>query len=652
MNHLPALPLEGNYLNYREALQVVSTEARAMYNVGRANLTFWTPNINIVRDPRWGRAMETSGEDPFLTSVYAVSFVRGMQEGAAPEEEPDVTPGRGPHRLKVSACCKHYIAYDLENWEGIDRHHFDAQVTIQDLEDSYNPPFQSCIQEGRASSLMCSYNRVNGIPSCASHEFLTNIVREQWHLDGYIVSDCGAVLRMYRDVSYASTPEDAVADALHAGMDVECGSYSASHGQEAYDQGKLNETTINSSLINQYLVRMRLGMFDGDPRNQRYGELGPSDVCTEANQELALEAARQGIVLLKNDGNSLPLKRSSNLTLAVVGPHSKSSTDLLGNYHGIPCKDITPLQGIEKLAGGSYGNVNYSPGCNETTCEGDDLIADAVSISREADAIIIFAGLNLIQEREKLDRTSLSLPGYQQKLIQAIADIANSKPVVLVIISGGPVDLSFAKDDGRIQSILWVGYPGEAGGQAIAEVIFGDYNPGGRTPVTWYPESYTLVNMTDMHMRPNDTTGYPGRTYRFHTQPVVYEFGHGMSYSTFEYRFLSSPVVLKLSPTDAPQNSTFQVTVVVKNNSSRGGYETVLLYSRPPEPGVEGAPLKQLVAFKKVHLIGNSETQVVFDLDPFKHLTVVEVDGKHVLRSGDHSLQVAEQTLRVTVSTD
>lgn len=318
------------------------------------------------------------------------------------------------------------------------------------------------------------------------------------------------------------------------GLDLNCGGYLASYTEGAVSMGKVKEWRVDSAVSNLFTVRMRLGMFDGQPSSQEFGNLGVADVCSPAHQELAVEAARQGIVLLKNDGNTLPLSKGQ--TLAVIGPNANATHTMLGNYEGIPCKYITPLQGLVQ-----FGKVEFSQGCVSTACQQGDLIDSAVGATSEADAVILVMGLSQVQESEALDRTSLLLPGNQEKLITAVAEAAAGKPVVLVLMCAGPVDISFAKNDKRIPSILWVGYPGQSGGQAMAEVIFGDHNPGGKLPVSWYPEDYTKVGMTNMQMRPDTSQNYPGRTYRFYTGETIYSFGYGLSFTSFKHSFAMAP---------------------------------------------------------------------------------------------------------------
>ncbi|XP_016505031.1 beta-D-xylosidase 1 isoform X2 [Nicotiana tabacum] len=441
--------------------QVVSDEGRAMYNGGAAGLTFWSPNVNILRDPRWGSCQETPGEDPHLVAQYAISYVKGLQGGGG---------GRGTSRLKVAACCKHYTAYDLDDWNGVDRYHFNAKVSRQDLEDTYNVPFKACVAEGNVASVMCSYNQINGKPSCADPTLLRDTIRAQWRLNGYIVSDCDSVGVLFEQQHYTRFPEDAAAATIKAGLDLDCGPFLAIHTEQAVRTGKVSEMEVNYALANTITVQMRLGMFDGP--NGPYANLGPRDVCTPAHQQLALQAAREGIVLLKNIGRALPLSPQRHRTVAVIGPNSDATVTMIGNYAGVPCGYISPLQGIAR-----YARTVHQHGCMGVACPGNQQFGVAEVAARHADTTVLVMGLDQSIEAEARDRVSLLLPGYQQELISRVA-MASRGPVVLVLMSGGPIDVTFAKNDPRVSAILWVGYPGQAGGAAIADVLFGAANPG------------------------------------------------------------------------------------------------------------------------------------------------------------------------------
>ncbi|KAL7001944.1 Endo-1,4-beta-xylanase 2 [Sarracenia purpurea var. burkii] len=628
--------------------KVVSTEARAMYNVGLSGLTFWSPNINIYRDPRWGRGHETPGEDPLLTSKYGSSYVRGLQQSDDGDQD----------RLKVGACCKHYTAYDVDNWNGTDRYHFNAVVTQQDLDDTYQPPFKSCVVDGNVASVMCSYNQVNGKPTCADPDLLSGVIRGQWNLHGYIVSDCDSVEVFYDYQHYTKTQEEAAAKALLAGLNLDCGVYLGKYTQGAVNAGLVNESVIDNAVSNNFATLMRLGFFDGDPRKGPYGNLGPNDVCTQAHQDLARQAAREGIVLLKNTAGSLPLSPTAISSLAVIGPNANATDTMIANYQGYPCKFTSPLQGLTASVA-----TTYAAGCSNTACAVIQL-DNAKTIAAAADATILIMGADLSIEAESRDRSSISLPGQQQQLVTAVANVSKG-PVILVIMSGGSMDVQFAKDNPKITSILWVGYPGQAGGAALADVIFGYYNPSGRLPVSWYPESYTNIPMTNMNMRPDPSTGYPGRTYRFYTGPTIYTFGDGLSYSEFTHHLGLAPSSVSIplgeghacrSSTcksidvveDGCQNLAFEIHLRVINGGEMGGSHSVLLFSSPP-PTVHNAPQKQLVGFEKVFLMPESEGLVRFMVDVCKDLSLVDELGNRKVALGQYLLHVGSLTHTLNV---
>ncbi|XP_043702161.1 beta-xylosidase/alpha-L-arabinofuranosidase 1-like isoform X3 [Telopea speciosissima] len=619
--------------------KVVSTEARAMYNVGLAGLTFWSPNINILRDPRWGRGQETPGEDPLLSSKYGSAYVTGLQQ----KDEFDFD------KLKVAACCKHYTAYDIENWKGVDRFHFDAQVTKQDLKDTFQPPFKSCVIDGNAASVMCSFNKVNGIPTCADPDLLAGVIRDEWKLLGYIVSDCDSVDVIYNAQHYTKTPEEAAAKTIMAGLELDCGTFLGQHTEAAIKAGLLNESAVDKAITNNFATLMRLGFFDGNPSRQFYGKLGPNDVCTPENQELAREAAQQGIVLLKNSHGSLPLSPTTIKSLAVIGPNANVTKTMIGNYEGTPCKYTTPLQGLTA----SVPTV-YQPGCPNVACTTAQL-DDAKNIASQADATVLVVGADQSIEAEGRDRVDVVLPGQQALLVTEVAKAAKG-PVILVIMSGGGMDISFAKDDHKITSILWVGYPGEAGGAAMADVIFGHYNPSGRLPMTWYPQEYVdKVPMTNMNMRADSATDYPGRTYRFYTGKTVYSFGDGLSYSKVSHHLALAPKLVSIpleedhvcrsqecksiEPLESScQNLAFDIHLRVKNMGRMGGSHTVLLFSTPPS--VHNAPKKHLIGFQKVSLTAQSEQLVKFKVDVCKDLSIVDELGSQKVALGSHILHV------------
>lgn len=651
----------------------MGVEGRSMFNLGQAGLTYWAPNVNIFRDPRWGRGQETPGEDPMLASAYAIQFVRGLQgvQGIKTvfHDHHDHYHDHDDDGLMVSACCKHFTAYDLEKWGEFARYNFNAVVSQQDLEDTYQPPFRGCVQQGKASCLMCSYNEVNGVPACASEDLL-GLVRNQWGFEGYITSDCDAVATVFEYQHYAKSPEDTVADVLKAGVDINCGTSLLLHTEAAIEQGMVKEEDLDRALFNLFSVQMRLGLFDGDPRRGKFGKLGPQDVCTTEHKTLALEAARQGIVLLKNDNKFLPLDRNDGASLAIIGPMATTSK-LGGGYSGIPCSPKSLYDGLKGYA----KTISYAFGCRDVPCDSDDGFAEAIDIAKEADFVVVVAGLDTTLETEDLDRVSLLLPGKQMDLVSHVA-AASKRPVILVLTGGGPLDVSFAETNQLIASILWVGYPGEAGGKALAEIIFGEFNPAGRLPMTWYPESFTNVPMNDMRMRADPSRGYPGRTYRFYTGSRVYGFGHGLSYSDFSYKFLSAPSKLSLSRitkggyrksllnkvekdmsevdhvhVDELRNCnslSFLVHISVMNLGDLNGSHVVMLFSKWPKV-IQGSPETQLVGFSRLHTISNKSIETSILVDPCEHFSFADEQGKMILPLGHHVLNVGDVEHTVSI---
>uniref|UniRef100_A0A0E0F4S7 Fibronectin type III-like domain-containing protein n=1 Tax=Oryza meridionalis TaxID=40149 RepID=A0A0E0F4S7_9ORYZ len=628
---------------WRRVGEAVGAEARALYNVGQASgLTIWSPNVNIFRDPRWGRGQETPGEDPVTASRYAVAFVTGLQGiGGEGSPEPET------ETLQASACCKHATAYDLDYWNNVVRYNYDSKVTLQDLEDTYNPPFKSCVAEGKATCIMCGYNSINGVPACASSDLLTKKVRQEWGMNGYVASDCDAVATIRDAHHYTLSPEDTVAVSIKAGMD------------------------IDKALVNLFAVRMRLGHFDGDPRsNAVYGHLGAADVCSPAHKSLALEVAQDGIVLLKNDAGALPLRPSAVTSLAVIGPNADNLGALHGSYFGPPCETTTPLQGIK---GYLAGRARFLAGCDSPACA-VAATNEAAALASSSNYVVLFMGLSQKQEQEGLERTSLLLPGEQQGLITAVANAAR-RPVILVLLTGGPVDVTFAKNNPKIGAILWAGYPGQAGGLAIAKVLFGDHNPSGRLPVTWYPDEFTRIPMTDMRMRADPATGYPGRSYRFYQGNTVYKFGYGLSYSKLSRRMFTSlstanagnlsllagvtarrtgddgggmsSYLVKEIGVERCNGLVFPAVIEVQDHGPMDGKHSVLMYLRWPTTS-GGRPARQLIGFRSQHLKVGEKAMVRFDVSPCEHFSWVGEDGDKVIDGGANFLMVGDEELEAS----
>ncbi|KZT29804.1 glycoside hydrolase family 3 protein [Neolentinus lepideus HHB14362 ss-1] len=571
---------------------VVSTEARAFNNYGRAGLDFWTPNINPFKDPRWGRGQETPGEDPYHLSQYVYSLIQGLQGGLDPE----------PY-FRVAATCKHFAGYDMEDWNGNVRYGFNAIITEQDLSEYYFPSFQSCVRDAKVSSVMCSYNAVNGIPSCASTYLLQNVVREFWGLteDRWITSDCDAVDNIYTPHNYTATLAEAVADAMNAGTDIDCGTTYSEALPDAYAQGLVSETQLYNALVRQYASLVRLGYFD-PAEIQPYRQLGWSAVNTPQAQILAYTAAVEGIVLLKNDG-TLPLT-SSIKNIALIGPWANATTSMQGNYQGIAPYLISPLMAAQ-AAGYS---VTYVFGTNITSNDTSGFAA-AVAAANAADAVIYAGGTDETVEREEVDRYNITWPGNQLDLIAELQQVG--KPFVVVQFGGGQVDDTVLKGNASVNALVWAGYPGESGGTALFDILSGKFAPAGRLPITQYPADYVnQVAMTDMTLRPSATN--PGRTYKWYSGTPIYEFGYGLHYTTFELSWLVEPsgtyniqtLVQQtglLSPyLDHAPFGTFNV--LVRNTGAvLSDYVTLLFVS-----GTYGStpyPNKQLVSYTRLHAL-------------------------------------------------
>jgi beta-glucosidase len=583
-------------LHYQVAT-AISDEARAKYQDAIAHgqhgiyegLTFWSPNINIFRDPRWGRGQETYGEDPYLTGSYGVAFIKGMQ-------------GNDPHYLKTVATIKHFAVHSGP--EPL-RHQFDARVSPYDLNDTYLPAFEKCVREAHPRSLMGAYNRVNGVPACANSFLLEETLRKRWGFDGYVVSDCGAISDISGGHKFARDNAEASADAVKAGCDLACdGAYRALG--DAVKRGLIAEATLDRSLQRLFTARFQLGMFD-PPASVPYTSIPISANDSPAHRELAARVARESMVLLRNEQNLLPLAKSVG-SVAVIGPNAADATVLLGNYNGQPSHSVTVLDGIRaKLGPGT--TVGYERGCDIKGMSKAGFAA-AVALAQKSDVVITVMGLNQSvegEEGEGGDRTELGLPGVQEELLKALA--ATGKPVVLVLLNGGAVAVNWAAE--HLPAILEAWYPGEEGGTAVADVLYGDYNPGGRLPVTFYRSTDDLPPFTDYAMR--------NRTYRYYTGKPLYPFGYGLSYTQFQVSDLSVPHTLA-------KGKPLTVTATVRNTGTRAGDEVVQLYLRPHPAGttLNGDPLPRLIlgGFKRLSLASGASSKVTFTLSPHQLLLV------------------------------
>jgi hypothetical protein len=508
-----------------------------------------------------------------------VNYVRGLQEG----EESKFT--------KVVATCKHYAAYSLEKWNGIERYAFNAKVDQQDLDETYLPAFKACVTEGKARSIMCSYNAVNGVPACASDFLLKQTLREKWGFNGYVVSDCDAIANVYDPHKYRNTSYEASAVSVIAGTDLDCGTFYGNL-MDAINHGVLTDSDLNTAVVRLYTQRFELGMFDKS--SNPYEKIPMSAINTQASQQVSLQAAHEGIVLLKNHAKSLPLDRNKIKTIAVIGPHANNVEVLWGNYQGMAPFTVTHLDGIKKAFS---GNVTFAQGC---TVSGNDTsgFAEAFKVASTADVTVLVIGIDQSIESEGLDRYNLTLPGVQARFALAVADAAKN-PIIVVLVNGGPLDVKDLRDSPRVGAIVEAWYGGQSAGTALADVLFGDYNPGGVLPVTFYPANYVnLTALTDMNMRP-----YPGRTYRYLQIDPVWRFGFGLSYTAFSVAFKDGSDQMQLY---RPIKSSLHI--MVKNIGDRDGDYIALAYAKSHNDDYtsHGA----LFAFERVHVKAGQVTMV------------------------------------------
>lgn len=736
----------------------ISDEARAKYHEFQRRgkrgiyqgLTFWSPNINIFRDPRWGRGHETYGEDPFLTSRMGYEFVSGMQ-------------GDDPKYLKTVATAKHFAVHSGP--EPL-RHSFNAQVSEIDLRETYLPAFRTLVVDAGVCSVMGAYNMFRDYPCCAN-PILYGILRNEWGFKGYIVSDCWAISDFYRFTHFAKDPAEAAAQAVKAGTDLECG-VDYKHLTEAVERGLLTEADIDTAVKRIFKARFRLGMFDPDIMVP-YAQIPFFVNCSDYNNGLSREAARESIVLLKNQNNILPLDKNIR-TIAVIGPNADNFESLIGNYNGIPKDPVTILRGItnkvtpdtkviyaegcdladgvhnltvipprylqtpdgmEGALGEYYNNrqmdgepaftrvddninfywENFSPrydlpdddfGVKWTTYlvapesgvfylgswgssgyeirfegkriisfrnehsafnreykvdleagkkykievlyrnySGDadmkllwarprpDMTHKAVDAAKQADAVILVLGLSQRLEGEEMpikidgflggDRTSINLPSSQEELFKAVE--ATGKPVIVVLANGGALSVNYEQD--KAAAILLAGYGGQQGGNAVADVLFGDYNPAGRLPVTYYRSVDQISAFENYDMN--------GKTYRFFKKEPLYPFGYGLSYTFFRYSNLSMPEKI-ISGND------IKVSVTVTNDGKLRGDEVVELYLTD-EKASTPRPVRQLEGFKRISLDPGESKEVEFTLKP-RQLSIINKKNKRVLEPGYFTISV------------
>ena len=593
----------------------VSDEARIKHNMAHRlgtqgqmyhGLSFWTPNINIFRDPRWGRGQETYGEDPYLTAVMGKSVVRGLQG-----------PMDAPYQ-KLLACAKHYAVHSGPEWS---RHRYNAEnIKLRDLYETYLYAFRALVKEAKVAEVMCAYNSFEGKPCCGSDRLLQQILREEWGFDGLVTSDCWAVDDFWKDYGhhYSKSKTEATSAAVIAGTDVECGESFGSL-RDGVKEGRIKEETIDRSLVRLLEARFRLGDLD-DPHLNPWNRIPADRLCSKEHADLALEAARKSIVLLKNNG-ILPLDPSmvnGQWSMAIMGPNAVDSTMMWGNYNGFPLHTITLAEGIRSIC----------PSATLIPWKRD--VEQQIQAAGDAQTVIFCGGISPNLEGEEMevkeegfkggDRTMIELPQTQRDILAALHKAG--KRVILANCSGSAIGL--VPEQQTTDAIVQAWYGGQAGGQALAEVIFGRINPSGRLPVTFYRNVEQLPDFEDYNME--------GHTYRYFRGEPLYPFGYGLSYSKFTY--------------SKPRFENGQLSLTVTNKSKWDGTETVLVYIS--KEGDTDGPIRTLRAFQRVDVPAGGSTAVSIPLpDNAFEWWDVKSNAMRIL-PGQYILHVGNQKLRIT----
>ncbi|WMJ88629.1 glycoside hydrolase family 3 C-terminal domain-containing protein [Anaerocolumna sp. MB42-C2] len=601
----------------------ISTEGRAKFNMQQKygdtdiykGLTFWSPNVNIFRDPRWGRGHETYGEDPYLTSRLGVSFVKGLQ-------------GNNEKYMKAAACAKHFAVHsgpeDL-------RHSFDAKVSKKDLNETYLPAFKACVQEGKVEAVMGAYNRTNGEPCCGSKTLLKETLRDKWGFKGHVTSDCWAIKDFHEHHMVTSTPVESVALAMNNGCDLNCGNMFV-HLLQAVRDGLVKEETITQAVTRLFTTRMKLGLFDA-PEKVPYNTINYDVVDSKEHKELNVKAAKKSIVLLKNKNGLLPLDKNKLKNVGVIGPNADNRKALIGNYEGTASEYVTVLEGIREYLGEDV-TVRFSEGCHlfkdkvQGLSRSNDRIAEVRAVADASDVIIACLGLDAGLEGEEGDegnefasgdKPNLKLPGLQEDILKVLYE--SGKPVVLVLLSGSALAVTWA--DEHIPAIVEAWYPGAQGGRGIAQMLFGEFSPEGKLPVTFYRTSEELPDFTDYNMT--------GRTYRYMKQDALYPFAYGLSYTEFALKETS------VSRNEINADTNVVCSVKVANIGKMDGAETVQVYIKALD--VKDAPVYQLKGIKKIFLKAGEEVDVQMVL-PAQAFALFDEEGKLVLNAGVYEVYI------------
>lgn len=602
----------------KTAGDVAATEGRAKYNAYTAEndrdiykgLTFWSPNVNIFRDPRWGRGQETYGEDPYLTSRLGVAYVEGLQGGG--------------EVLKSAACAKHFAVHSGP--EAV-RHEFNAVASKKDMAETYLPAFKACVQEAGVEAVMGAYNRTNGEPCCGSKVLMQDILRGEWGFAGHFVSDCWAIRDFHEHHMVTSTMEESAALALQMGCDLNCG-VTYQYLLKALEQGLVTEEEITESVVRLFTTRYLLGLFDGST----FDEIPFEKVECAEHLAVAQELSEKSVVLLKNDG-VLPLQKGK--TIGVVGPNANSREALVGNYHGTSSRYITVLEGIQDSVG-SDGRVLYSEGSHlfldrvEKLAYQDDRISEAVAVAKNSDVVVLCVGLNETLEGEEGDtgnsyasgdKNDLLLPESQRTLMDAV--LAVGKPTVVCLMAGSAIDLSAAQE--KASAVLQLWYPGARGGKAVADILFGACSPSGKLPVTFYRDSdlQDMPAFEDYSMK--------GRTYRYLEREPLYPFGYGLTYGDVR---VESAQAAKRDET----SGDVTLTASVKNVGSVSTQDVIQVYIKDANSPY-AVPNHSLCAFLRVSLAAG-ETKDIEIKVPGSAFLVVNDEGEFVAGSGNCTLYV------------
>jgi len=611
----------------QKVADTAATEARAKYNAYSEEgdrgiykgLTMWSPNVNIFRDPRWGRGHETYGEDPYLTSRLGVAFVKGLQG----DED----------YLKTAACAKHYAVHSGP--EAL-RHEFDAKVSKKDLWETYLPAFEACVEEADVEAVMGAYNRTNGEACCASRTLMQDILREKWKFKGHYVSDCWAIKDFHEHHMITKTPAESAALALKAGCDLNCGN-TYLHILKAYYEGAITEADIEKSVVRLFTTRYLLGMSE----NTHYDSISYDEVESIEHRELAIETARKAVVLLKNDG-VLPIDKNQIKTIGVIGPNADSRAALIANYHGTSSRYKTILEGIQEAVDDSV-RVYYSDGSHlskdrtEHLAQPNDRVSEAVTVAKHSELVILCLGLDESLEGEEGDegnayksgdKVDLNLPASQMVLLEKV--VAVGKPVIVCMMTGSAMNLSFAKE--YANAILQVWYPGAEGGIAVADILFGKTSPSGKLPITFYESLEALPAFEDYAMK--------GRTYRYLEGKAQYPFGYGLTYSeiTLKNAEVTVPEDLKLDKADCARRFYVNVTVDICNTGDYATDEVIQIYIRnnKSEYAVKNY---SLCGFKRVSLT-RGETKSVEVKVSEKAFLAIDAGGNSIFDSNDFTLYV------------